>query len=433
MLRYIITTKVGSSRVKTMLSSVSPIGLWLKEKRVAAGFTIRGFVKHSGVPKAQISRIESGKYAPTLFTLVRICNGLGIGLYELSLPLETPYIQEIKNLRQKNNNNSFPKKFSAQDVIAFVDLSNTEEPIATAQLVDWIANSLEEYNQTTSKVAHQKAEEYLSSIENEKGFPYPPHLSIEETKNSLIPKSAITIYDAAAFLRKVRKEKAKITIEELAEKTNIPFSTISRIERGTIKKIKFDDILVLDESLNAFGVAVALFWDAAIFHTGLWAQSDSRVRYWGETEFTRAQTFIKTVRWMEATFPEDKKWLENLRIKIEPYYMSFAEKRIAGFVSSYGPDELAVDIYDAISPYISEHKLQMDNSKTIRSLPEPIRRVWNKILEKCDTEVVYAAVVADFLRAPANPDIQSAFRFYTKKMFTGVEVLEIKNILDQLQ
>jgi transcriptional regulator with XRE-family HTH domain len=65
--------------VSTLEDEVSlRTGLAVKQRRVAAGFSLRMLAERSGISSSMISDIERGAKSPTVTTLVRIAQALGI-------------------------------------------------------------------------------------------------------------------------------------------------------------------------------------------------------------------------------------------------------------------------------------------------------------------------------------------------------------------
>ena len=53
------------------------IGKWLKKERVHRGISMAEVANRSGLCKSTITRIETEKQPPSLFTLEQICNAFG--------------------------------------------------------------------------------------------------------------------------------------------------------------------------------------------------------------------------------------------------------------------------------------------------------------------------------------------------------------------
>ncbi|MCK8782521.1 cupin domain-containing protein [Rhizobium sp. NTR19] len=66
------------------------IGARLHAMRMAAGLSQRQLAEKAGVPHAQISNVETNKISPSVSTLRRILNGLGVGMGDFFEPERSP-------------------------------------------------------------------------------------------------------------------------------------------------------------------------------------------------------------------------------------------------------------------------------------------------------------------------------------------------------
>lgn len=66
------------------------IGARLNAMRVAAGLSQRQLAERAGVPHAQISNVETNKVSPSVATLRKILNGLGVGMGDFFEPERSP-------------------------------------------------------------------------------------------------------------------------------------------------------------------------------------------------------------------------------------------------------------------------------------------------------------------------------------------------------
>lgn len=66
------------------------IGARLNAMRLAAGLSQRQLAERAGVPHAQISNVETNKVSPSVATLRKILNGLGVGMGDFFEPERSP-------------------------------------------------------------------------------------------------------------------------------------------------------------------------------------------------------------------------------------------------------------------------------------------------------------------------------------------------------
>jgi transcriptional regulator with XRE-family HTH domain len=63
--------------------AVTSVGAKLRERRIAAGLSLRQFARDLGVSASLVSQIENGKSQPSVATLYRICSQLDLSIDEL--------------------------------------------------------------------------------------------------------------------------------------------------------------------------------------------------------------------------------------------------------------------------------------------------------------------------------------------------------------
>ena len=66
------------------------LGLLLHQIRISKGLTVRQLGDDSGVSFYMISTIESGKSSPSLFTISRIFNSMGLSIADAYSMIENP-------------------------------------------------------------------------------------------------------------------------------------------------------------------------------------------------------------------------------------------------------------------------------------------------------------------------------------------------------
>jgi transcriptional regulator with XRE-family HTH domain/ribosomal protein L37E len=83
--------------------TVENIGQRIRQLRESRGMTPSQFQAHSRVSRSYLSRIESGQMTPSIGTLEKMSEALGIGLNRFFVPetsgealLEDPFIQELR-------------------------------------------------------------------------------------------------------------------------------------------------------------------------------------------------------------------------------------------------------------------------------------------------------------------------------------------------
>ena len=137
---------------------------------------------------------------------------------------------------------------------------------------------------------------------------------------------------------------------------------------------------------------------------------------------------------MQATYPQQDNWLNQLREDIESYYSSPLDKYYAKDVRT--PTELARDFFTALNPYLDELSVEYRQRQTSKPnsspLTTPLQRIWNMILENVNQNESYKMIFDDFLRDYNNPDLQGAFRYLiTKILINNNLTYDMNTLLNQ--
>jgi len=96
--------------------------------RVAAGLSQRQLAERAGVPHAQISQVETNKVSPSVSTLRRILNGLGVGMGDFFEPERGPSkgpffgVDELVDLTSKIA--AFPMPDASEGRLSFRQIGN---------------------------------------------------------------------------------------------------------------------------------------------------------------------------------------------------------------------------------------------------------------------------------------------------------------------
>jgi transcriptional regulator with XRE-family HTH domain len=426
-----------------MLSINSVLSNWLKEKRRSKNLQVKELAQQSGLNGAQISRVENGLTALTIPMLEQICYGLELTLYDLGdyftdfEPIQK--IWERKN--QQSYNDNLGDGLHLVDVMAFVDFWLAETEVAREKLVEWLGVGIINKSGLKNVTAYDQAASWIAqAVRDSKGdgkIPYPPNIGLNVLRPIIRSRNVMLFDDSAEFTKLLRREN-HFLLDDLALHSKISRSALNRIELGQVERVKVDEIVRLDQALNAKGEIVAAFWSVAETYSELYRGRSFRVRNWGQYEFFISDTFIRACRWLGEgpSTPGDENWLPRLRKELNLYYASPISKAMKRFNSTYDPSDLANDLLRVFSPYFNELSRELAFEKLEPGykafLPEPLRRIWNMMLGIRGGDVVYKTVLGDFLRNPANSDLQGAFRYYVAGgLNREMNILDIKNLLDQ--
>ncbi len=415
------------------------LGQWLKSKRLELDLNIRELAKASELTIAQISRIENGLSGITILTLVKFCRGIGVGGGGFSDEFDLHSVVKLTASQQFNNLDENKKeKFSSKDVIAFVNFLIKETKYANDLLLQWLSESIAEYQYVSIHAAEEEAIGYIENIFNdpqsELAFPYPEHIKTETLDSLLHPQAVMTFQDAGNYIRATRR-KFNTSIEVLAQDTGISFSTLSNLERGVMERIKLNDILKLERVLNGKGRIFVIFWLAAEFHSHVWKYEDDYVgRQWRKEEFLLAKILVKIVRWRQAIFPDDQTWLYKFRKDNKAYYeLSLDNPLLKYYKKSTPPIQLAEAVFDKLAPYFDEisHEYKFRHFEERKAkLPPNERRIWEIVRERVYMKEDYDIIFHDFLNNPTDVRLQETFKFIVETILTRDDFELVESLLE---
>src|SRR5260370_41870384 len=90
---------------------------------------------------------------------------------------------------------------------------------------------------------------------------YPRQISYKAVIYNYEKGGILILPDVGAYVRGLRREE-KVTLEILEGSSRISTSVLSRLEEGSLERIKLVDILALDISLNQTGRRIDMFCQA---------------------------------------------------------------------------------------------------------------------------------------------------------------------------
>ena len=115
--------------------AIASVGAQLRERRMAAGLSLRQFARDLGVSPSFISQIENAKSQPSVATLYAICNTLDVSIDELfgntgpAEPQPAPPVERdagaATGAAGKENNHSFHDALAKLDELS----ANRESPV----------------------------------------------------------------------------------------------------------------------------------------------------------------------------------------------------------------------------------------------------------------------------------------------------------------
>lgn len=273
------------------------IGDYLREmRRPPSSNNAVGLVTLSekcGVHTSQIHRIEKNQNRPTVFSLVRICYGLGISperFFDDTKVIpgasEWPRKQASPSLSQLQDKDvySFIKKFrNGQERLAILAKLNQGMTIDTDTM--------------------------------------PPSLSLETIQQTYCENATLSMLDFGVAINRARTG-FRASLYNVDQRYKFDYESLGAIEDGKNTRIIFSDIVKLDQIFEMKGFFVALGWHTAQFNEGLLKISDEQkvtlVENWKEMSEEGTQALINSWRWIQSEKDEKTAadWLRDLRKEI---------------------------------------------------------------------------------------------------------------------
>jgi transcriptional regulator with XRE-family HTH domain len=266
----------------------------------------------------------------------------------------------------------------------------------------------------------------LSSHPNCQPIPYPSGFEFTMLNDIYAERGIITLFDAGHFARMAR-QKHNLTVVDVQKATLIGRNVISRIENGELEKIRFSDILKLDNCYQAEEFLQSVFWAAFEYLSGVeYARLIRGINPPPEpfpSIFNWAldpiqDTLLKISRWYQVFWPREKEWIVEERRK----WLVFAgNKDIFGETSAfdYHTSVPFEKIWGLISPHIhtlaknypDRNYLSSDNNQ----IPGEVKQLWGFICDYLEGYAAFEASVQDLANYPNDKDFIGAFRAQIKK------------------
>ena len=279
---------------------------WLKNKRIKSKLDVRELSLQSFVATSQISRIENNLSDITINTLVGLGYGLDFGLNDALNELKiSPYFPKLKNKKQLGT--LIPK---IEDAYSIWLLYRDEAQKAKGLMYDGyyqIQNTMGEAKVSQAPQSFDSVWEALQA-DSDLFVPlaYPISLNLSHFVEIYSHGGAITNSDMGICLAQKRLE-IGLSQRELAKKTEISHSVISRLESGSIERVHFEYAVRIDKALKMDGELLALAWESGEYESGISllkyineksdAQQKLHYTEWEQTAKAWADAFITICRW----------------------------------------------------------------------------------------------------------------------------------------
>ncbi len=302
-----------------MAESSWDIGLAMRlhDTRNSRGITLNELAARTGLDITTINRIEHVRTRATVQTAVRLFEALHVNPAEFY-----PDVDDLSSeffLGQAKIILDLNQVVTTTDVEKFIDFVR-EQPYAARELLSSLLNTvaawrfkLDEWRVMPPPVRPEQIDLFLSSsplLQAE--LRYPPNIR---------PQTILELYRHGGVLTPTDVEAAITAVEgDLSRNLSEHWRNVMRrLVSGTVARVKFGDVMTLDELLESGGAVVATFWMAykmsdeglqehaevqnAPIQRSADAEQDTRV----------ASFFIKICRWLQISYLQDVPWLTEVR------------------------------------------------------------------------------------------------------------------------
>jgi len=287
------------------------IGKWIRKLRMDQGLTSPVLAKEIGINQASLSRIETGRSDITVFTLKRVLNALDLPFSELQK-------QGVVNYPYRDPDTYFvPFRLTSpplpgltlDDVREYAKLSPEKRQTALVTLYKKFADL--SYPDAIAKRI-QGPETLPSPIE------YIYEIKIETLEQAAAANTVLILSDVGSFIYQRRKSLPFSLYNAYQDKSeDLPFSyaSITRLEQNFNKRVIVDEMIKLDQVLQAQGELFALCWHAMGDYLELLKlqPSDKTEKDW----LAETDTLVSICRLYQIALPGMIHWPDDFRNTIK--------------------------------------------------------------------------------------------------------------------
>lgn len=289
-------------------------GHWIRNHRtVAMQIDVRTASTLTGVDGSTISRIENLHTQPTLATVLRLCEGYGLALGDMIPALVGKEVTAELDVPQSDTDRHV---LTITDTVNFIQLVGTADTVS-----ELLAESISIIAKHQAHAQRQPVPPPLIAADISKMLShsevyqltlnYPGNLTAEMLEQVYSAGGVMTFQDVGAYVRAARQSRST-TLSALEEKTRSSASVLSRIETGTLERVKLGDVLSLNKTLTPdSNLVLAMFWQAAQLYDALRFQvkiDEQSVR-----ALDVAEVLVIVYRWWQQLGLDGNTWLTQLR------------------------------------------------------------------------------------------------------------------------
>ena len=287
------------------------LGGWLLRTRKEHGLTLSELTEYSGVDIATISRIETGKAHATFGTVIRLCEGMRVSPAELVSGLLSKTLPDRDTVQSEE-----APVLTLHDVEMFLTQWRQEE-LATRIFIANVLNMIVTRRGEVPRLFVPEDVEKLFFHDSLYSFEvqYPPHMTAEAVAHMYHYGGVLTLNDVRIYIQRQCQEHYKDAIQ-------FATSVLTRLETGSLERMKFREIVLLDEQLEQNGKIVSMYWDVYDFHERLSLHYRSlsperTASLLTQRETTVISVFITLCRWLQHMHQSTDSWIHDLRLSMQ--------------------------------------------------------------------------------------------------------------------
>jgi transcriptional regulator with XRE-family HTH domain len=289
--------------------------------------TLTELAFRTGLTHGALSRIETKKAQLTLFATVRLIRALDLSWTDF---LKQGFIKE--NLSTSAVENLTPGEMPClvlSDLDKLDILGIISKGTASEIVIRLLSRFLRQYNRSLSdKNANFLSHHFYSFLHSpdandELSKKYLPDFDLRDEINLPLDNlrkiyrmgGILTLLDLGGYIRTVRESKG-LSFRKTAANLNITFPALVNFERKLSPRVKLQDVIDIDNALDAQGEFVLLAWRVAEFYLGIYRVKPGdapKIKDWQQHEIHFIEKLITASRLFQYHFPEDRSWLDWYR------------------------------------------------------------------------------------------------------------------------
>jgi putative transcriptional regulator len=300
---------------------------WIRQLRIDRKLSMRALAKLSGVSIGTISRIETGKAQPTLYSVIRLCQSLDVQVTELFQAISGE--QPDTRLKINASEEMRMSQLNIEDVLTFVAFFAQNPKKGREILFDWFEqivqqqSALNQYSEIDMKAQmlefdRKDISKFVQELPNTKhNLPYPSDKLSRMIEDIYYSGGILTLKDVGIYINHIRSQR-KLTFLQLEKMTDISDSVLSRMEAGILTEVKLFEVYKTAQAIQE-NIIFGMYWRAAqlqiqaIERRTVRGHPEIPAENWTEGDFNVADVLIVTSRWLQYLYGNDKTWLDDLR------------------------------------------------------------------------------------------------------------------------